>query len=99
VFPTTYDLSPTNSHFFAGLQEHLSAGFLQPEQTLFSMGLPHFLQGEQPHVWHMAFSFSRCSGFVGAGGTETGAPARTIGLPAGDSKRGIVGRATSRPDE
>jgi len=37
-------------YFFAVLQTHLSAGLLQPEQTLFSIGLPHFWHGVQPHV-------------------------------------------------
>jgi len=37
----------------AGAQAHLSAGFLQPVQTLFSMGRPHFLHGEHPQTWHM----------------------------------------------
>jgi len=32
-----------------GLQVHSEAFFLQPLQTPFSIGIPHFLQGEQPH--------------------------------------------------
>jgi hypothetical protein len=65
-----YPVLRSPRHFFAGLQVHLSEGFLQPEQTLFSMGLPHFLQGEQPHVWHMVVSFSHASGSRSSG-TET----------------------------
>lgn len=38
------------SYFLAGLQVHCDDGFLQPEQTLFSIGLPQTLHGVQPHV-------------------------------------------------
>jgi len=38
------------------LQLHSAAGFLQPEQTPFSMDFPHFLQGVHPHFWHIFFS-------------------------------------------
>jgi len=33
-----------------GSHAHSLAGLLQPEQTLSLIGLPHFLQGEHPHV-------------------------------------------------
>jgi hypothetical protein len=36
--------------YFLGAHVHTLAGFLHPEQTLFFMGLPHFLHGEHPHV-------------------------------------------------
>jgi hypothetical protein len=32
-----------------GLQVHSFAGFLQPEQTLFSIGFPQVLHGLHPH--------------------------------------------------
>jgi hypothetical protein len=38
---------------FGLLQVHFAAGLPQPEQTPFSIGLPHFLQGEQPQDWHI----------------------------------------------
>jgi len=31
------------------LQVHSFAGFLHPEHTLFSIGLPQILHGEHPH--------------------------------------------------
>jgi hypothetical protein len=35
--------------YFLGSHVHSLAGFSQPEQTLFLIGLPHFLHGEHPH--------------------------------------------------
>jgi len=36
-----------------GSQTHSSAGWPQPEQTPFSMGLPHFSQAVHPHSSHI----------------------------------------------
>jgi len=36
--------------YFLGSHVHSLAGLLQPEQTWSLIGLPHFLQGEHPHV-------------------------------------------------
>jgi hypothetical protein len=47
---------PPRYFFLIGRQVHFSGGCLQPEQTLSLISRPHFLQGEQPHVWHMAYS-------------------------------------------
>jgi hypothetical protein len=43
--------------FLIGGQVHFSAGCLQPEHTLSLISRPHFLQGPQPHVWHITVSF------------------------------------------
>jgi hypothetical protein len=40
--------------YFLGLQVQSEAFFPHPEQTFFSMGFPHFLQGVQPHTWHIS---------------------------------------------
>lgn len=40
--------------FFSQVQ--LSAGLPQPTHTPFLISIPHFLQGQHPHVWHMASS-------------------------------------------
>jgi hypothetical protein len=71
-----YDLRPVSGdvlpgYFLVGLQVHLSDGFLQPEQTLFSIGLPHVLQGEHPQVWHMAVSFLHALRGTRSSGTGT----------------------------
>jgi hypothetical protein len=51
--------APDAAYFFlTGGQVHFSGGCLQPEHTLFWISRPHFLQGLQPHVWHMTVSFS-----------------------------------------
>jgi hypothetical protein len=42
-----------------GGQVHSLEGLPQPEQTPFSMGMPHFLQGEHPHVWHIEIPFHK----------------------------------------
>lgn len=40
--------------YFFGLQVHFEEGLPQPEQTLFFIGLPHFMHGLQPQLWHIA---------------------------------------------
>jgi hypothetical protein len=40
-------------NYFKGLHVHSEDFLPQPEQTFFSIGLPHFLHGVQPHVWHI----------------------------------------------
>jgi len=35
-------------YYFLTLQVHSEASFLQPEQTPFSIGIPHFLHGVHP---------------------------------------------------
>jgi hypothetical protein len=48
-----YRVKRPQDYSFFGLQVQ-SADFLpQPEQTPFSIGLPHFLHGVQPHTWHI----------------------------------------------
>jgi hypothetical protein len=56
--PLTPALPGGETGFFTQtyLQVHSFAGFLHPEQTLFSIGLPQILQGVHPHVWHMDVS-------------------------------------------
>lgn len=44
------NLKPVFFYFFSALQVHSDDFFWQPEQTPFSMGLPHFSHGEHPHV-------------------------------------------------
>jgi hypothetical protein len=51
IYKTPYD----DFILFSGLQVHCEAFFPQPEQTLFSIGLPHFLHGVQPHTWHIFY--------------------------------------------
>lgn len=67
--------------YFFGWQVQSFAGFLQPEQTLFSIGMPHFLHGVHPQTWHivkppvnsmMAVSTAPGGGKFFAGGVEAG---------------------------
>jgi hypothetical protein len=45
-----FGIAPKKSGYFPhGLQVHFFAGFLQPEQTLSSIALPHFLHAVHPH--------------------------------------------------
>jgi len=39
--------------YFFDEQVQSLAGLLQPEQTLFFIGRPHFLHGVHPHAWHI----------------------------------------------
>jgi hypothetical protein len=55
--------------FLTGWQVHFSAGCLQPEQTLSLISRPHFLHGEQPHVWHIGLSFREKPPLAAASGT------------------------------
>lgn len=54
--PENIALDTLKRVYFFGSHSHSLAGFLQPEQTLSLIGLPHVLHGEHPQDWHIVAS-------------------------------------------
>jgi len=52
------EAKPKTSYYF-GLHVQSAAFLPHPLHLPFSIGLPHFLQGEQPQLWHMVYPFPR----------------------------------------